>query len=1180
MKIKKNHLIISLAGIIALSLIIVFLSGVSSFDESNVFYFAVVGPMSGPNAVDGEDTVKGINLYLSRVNAEGGINGKRVELLVFDDQNKKDLARERALEIAEQDKALVVIGHAFSSCSIEGGEVYKKFGIPAISGSATAEAVTEGNDWYFRVIPNSHSQSVFLANYITRVLKYETTSIIYDQDAFGTSLATAFDSTFRGLGGEVKYTWSFDGKAENVDEVLDGIVSDLLRSRADDPGMIFLATHAGEAVKLTVSMRRKGLTYPVAGASALANIEFISRFNEYPEEQAKPGYFSDGIYVTTPVIFDVAGEEAQQFRNAFIKEYGHAPGMKAATNYDAVKVAVQAMRTTGVQGQQENLATERAKVRDYLASLNSSKDAVEGVTGNIYFDKQGNVVKSIAIGVYQKQYLISALTQLQLVTDLNRIADLEQELEAGRIVIVDNQYLHKTNVVYTGIDINGVSNLNIKNSSYTVDFYLWFRYQGQFQDNKIEFINSVNPLTLGEPIAEKITDDLTYRAYRVKANFKGEFAFQDYPFDQQELVVRFRHANLTRENVIYVQDLVGMRQVTTEAILDKFERAQVFSSIDDWQVIDASFFQDVARNDSTLGNPQFFDSDSDIEYSRFNASIWIKRDGLRFGVKNLFPLFIITIVSYLVFFISPKLLAVTNGLLRSALLAVAFFHLRLSNDLPGIGYTVALDYTFYIFYMLVVFALIITTFTNRANEKDNKTKVERLNLIGKAVYPIVVLGSIMALSYRYDIIILPSSGSAPADTTPTPESLTTQGAGDAEATEEVILTLGSWRVNDAEQMDRILAAFNANHPNVTVKFVPSANEEYESILRIQLKAGTAPDLFYLDSFSASFSQELFEAGHLVSLADLPELETTFTAAARSGWSTDDGEPYGLPLMAVSHGIYYNVDFFEQLDLEIPTTWEELLATAQSIQDAGYIPFANSASHAASTYQVFMNLAPNFIGGREGRLEYLSSNRCFNDKHAVAAFQALADIAPFVQPDQEGLTYTGSKLLFAQGESPMWMGGSWDITFFESQTPSFEWSIFAMPAPAGRPENVTFHPDFGIGLNAASKYTEEAKLFLEWLTTPEPAELLGNELPGFFPMHQKAPTLRNEHANVFLALNEGRGTDARWAWPKLRDGLPDGYSLMRDSVLAVLADEMTPQEAADAVQRGLAQWFEPAQNCSH
>ena len=283
-------------------------------------------------------------------------------------------------------------------------------------------------------------------------------------------------------------------------------------------------------------------------------------------------------------------------------------------------------------------------------------------------------------------------------------------------------------------------------------------------------------------------------------------------------------------------------------------------------------------------------------------------------------------------------------------------------------------------------------------------------------------------------------------------------------------------------------------------------------------------------------------------------------------------------MAVSHGIYYNADLFEKLGLAVPKTWGDLLTTARSIQEGGYVPFANSAGHAASAYQVFMNLAPNFIGGRMGRLEYLSGDRCFNDDHAVAAFQALADIAPYVQPAQETLTYAGSKLLFAQGESAMWMGGSWDITFFESQSPEFAWDVFAVPAPAGQPEYVTFHPDFGIGLNAASKHKEEAKRFLEWLATSEPAELLGNELPGFFPMHKEAPVLRNEHANAFLALNKGRGTDARWAWPKLRDGLPDGYSLMRDSVLAVLGGEMTPQEAADAVQRGLAQWFKPAQNC--
>lgn len=336
-------------------------------------------------------------------------------------------------------------------------------------------------------------------------------------------------------------------------------------------------------------------------------------------------------------------------------------------------------------------------------------------------------------------------------------------------------------------------------------------------------------------------------------------------------------------------------------------------------------------------------------------------------------------------------------------------------------------------------------------------------------------------------------------------------------------------------------------------------------------------MFYLRSFSTS--RQLFEAGYLATLDDLTGLQDNFTPAARAPWATDDGRPYGVPFIAVSHGVYYNADLFTQLGLEIPHTWAELLDAAQALQDAGYIPFANASGDEWTVAEiVFMNLAPSFIGGREGRLEYLSGERCFNDAHAVAAFQAVADIAPFLPPDQATLTYYDSQQLFLQGKAAMWLGGSWDIPFFESLAPDFEWSVFAVPAPAGQPAHVTFHLDAGIGLNAASPHKEEAKLFLTWLTTSEPAELLGNELPGFFPIHQTVPTLENTHAHAFLTLNEGRGTDVRWAWPVLRDGLPDGYSLMQSGAVAVIQGEMTPQEAADALQSGLAQWFAPAQNC--
>jgi raffinose/stachyose/melibiose transport system substrate-binding protein len=268
-----------------------------------------------------------------------------------------------------------------------------------------------------------------------------------------------------------------------------------------------------------------------------------------------------------------------------------------------------------------------------------------------------------------------------------------------------------------------------------------------------------------------------------------------------------------------------------------------------------------------------------------------------------------------------------------------------------------------------------------------------------------------------------------------------------------------------------------------------------------------------------------------------------------------------------------------LGLSVPTTWEELLTTAQTIKKAGYTPFANAtADNWTAAELMFMNLAPNFVGGRAGRMQYLEGKRCFNDKNMLAAFQALKDLAPFLPPNQAVMTYSDSQQLFLQGKAAMLMDGSWNIAFFESSKPAFAWNIFAPPPPAGSPPYLTFHLDAGMGMNAASRHKDEARLFLEWMSTQEFAAMLGNELPGFFPMHSQLPTLQNEHANTMLSLNNGRGTDVRFAWEKLRDGSPDAYTLIMDGAVAILNGKQTPQEAADALQAGLAQWFAPAQSC--
>lgn len=395
--------------------------------------------------------------------------------------------------------------------------------------------------------------------------------------------------------------------------------------------------------------------------------------------------------------------------------------------------------------------------------------------------------------------------------------------------------------------------------------------------------------------------------------------------------------------------------------------------------------------------------------------------------------------------------------------------------------------------------------------------------------------------------------------------------------QSVQLNLGSWRVEDSEQMVRILAQFTEKYPHITIKYDPTSAPEYNEALRAQLEGGTAPDVFYLRSYAVS--RELYQAGYLTKLDDLPGLKQSFSADTLAPWTGADGAIYGVPFIATSHAVYYNLDIFNQFNLAPPQTWEEFLTLAQALKDQGVTPLANASGDTWTIAElVFMNLAPGFIGGKDGRMAYLNGERCFNDASMTAVFQAMADLSPFLPENQQVLTYTDSQQLFLQGKAAMFFDGSWDIASFNAAKPSFQWSVFAPPPPAGQPPFITFHLDAGMGLNADSKHPEEARLFLSWMTSPEFGALLGNELPGFFPMHNQPIVLQEEHASKFLALNQDRGQDVRFAWEKLMEGSPDAYSLIMEQGVAILNGKQSASAAADALQGGLAQWYEPAQRC--
>lgn len=120
--------------------------------------------MSGDSAHLGRAMAEAAQIRVDEVNADGGVNGRLIELKTYDDENSAARAVLAAKQIALDGNNLLVIGHRTSGASIAAGPVYSDNNIPAISGTATADALTVGNPWYFRVTYNNGFQADFIAN--------------------------------------------------------------------------------------------------------------------------------------------------------------------------------------------------------------------------------------------------------------------------------------------------------------------------------------------------------------------------------------------------------------------------------------------------------------------------------------------------------------------------------------------------------------------------------------------------------------------------------------------------------------------------------------------------------------------------------------------------------------------------------------------------------------------------------------------------------------------------------------------------------------------------------------------------------------------------------------------------------------------------------------------------------
>ncbi|MGN6486094.1 MAG: ABC transporter substrate-binding protein, partial [Thermomicrobiales bacterium] len=706
--------------------------------STDALVIAVVGPMSGADASIGTEIRNGASIAASDFNS--GTSGDPIALVFFDDQNDPDKAVEVAKAIVADGRFIGVIGHGSSSTSIAAAPIYAAAGIPAITAQATDDHLSAYPD-YFRTIFSNRSEATILAAYVIDVFKQNTVTIVTGETDYEQSLTADFETAFPAQKGTIAQVLTISS-ADPETSIAD-IVSKVKAN--PDGGMVFLALTEGHGHDFLLASKRAGVTQPMVGSEALGSTRFAQLFADEPEEQATPGFFTDGMYAASPLIYDAVGADAVVFSNNYRAEHGIAPSWRAARVWDAVMAMATASQRANIRDDAADMTVARSAVTAQLHAMNSVDSSFLGLSGPFFFTAAGDSPQGVSIGVFQDARFGSASTQYRLVTNTTQY-DMDAEVAAKRAIDLDGYYVRQYRVVYVGVEMIELRDLNLSDQSFHADFFIYFRYNGDDTPLNVVFSNAAGSgLGLGTPLNESVTKDgMNYRLYRVEGTFNEPMSYVDYPWDRHNLTIRFQNPNLTQTDLVYVADPAAIEMSQAERLQSGFDRSRPFNRIPSWQVDSVLYTQA-----SITSSAADYDTEGVVQFSEFQIVMDAGRDVSSFLWKNLLPLVLLTLVTYIAIWFPAEQAGARVGFAITALLSSAVMLNAISGQLPDIGYTVAIEWGYYAYIALSALLVLLTIAVDRSYKAKRMVRVRRLDTFIRVMYPVAILAVAAAYWWRF-----------------------------------------------------------------------------------------------------------------------------------------------------------------------------------------------------------------------------------------------------------------------------------------------------------------------------------------------------------------------------------------------------------------------------------------------
>ncbi|MFZ5649622.1 MAG: ABC transporter substrate-binding protein [Bacillota bacterium] len=328
-------------------------------------------PVTGPAAADGESVLNAAKLAVEKVNQSGGIKGRKVELVNYDDSLDTKQAVSIAQKLTTKDGVVAVVSGSYSGTTRASAKIYQDAKIPMITAYAIHPDITKAGNYMFRQSFVGDVQGRAGAKVAVDMLKAGKISILHVDNDFGKTLAGAFREKAQKMGALIVSVDSFSSGEKEYTPVLTKI-------KQLNPDLIYIPAYAGEGSQIVRQAKGLGLNAKILGTEG---IDSTKQFLGVAKDAA------EGVVITTNLNRDSDRKVVQDFIKDYQQKYGYKPDMVAASTYDAFTVLFNVIAKNGA---------EPDKIRQGISELRD----FEAVTGTIKgYNKLGEVKKPVQVQV-------------------------------------------------------------------------------------------------------------------------------------------------------------------------------------------------------------------------------------------------------------------------------------------------------------------------------------------------------------------------------------------------------------------------------------------------------------------------------------------------------------------------------------------------------------------------------------------------------------------------------------------------------------------------------------------------------------------------------------------------------------------------------------------------------------